>query len=129
LGHSLGFGTSTEWQSLVSGSNFLGANAKAQNGGNAVALSPDLAHWLAGTTSIAYGTSTSQEAAMDPDLQNGTRKQLTALDAAGLKDIGWSLGAIPEPPTVILMLIAGLVSWTSRSKVRPEWRGQPVEIS
>jgi hypothetical protein len=32
---------------------------------------------------------------MDPDLQNGTRKKLTALDAAGLQDIGWSLGAAP----------------------------------
>ena len=29
---------------------------------------------------------------MDPDLQNGTRKKLTALDAAALQDIGWSSG-------------------------------------
>ena len=28
---------------------------------------------------------------MDPSLQNGTRKLVTALDAAALKDIGWSL--------------------------------------
>src|SRR5207253_304104 len=28
---------------------------------------------------------------MDPDLTNGTRKKLTALDAAALQDIGWSL--------------------------------------
>jgi hypothetical protein len=95
LGHSLGIGTATEWQALVSGSVFVGANAEAQNGGNPVPLSADLAHWANGTTSVVYGTATSQEAAMDPDLQNGTRKKLTALDAAGLQDIGWSLGPAP----------------------------------
>jgi len=32
---------------------------------------------------------------MDPDIQNGTRKRLTALDAGALQDIGWSLGSPP----------------------------------
>jgi hypothetical protein len=32
---------------------------------------------------------------MDPDLLNGTRKKLTALDAAALQDIGWLLGPAP----------------------------------
>jgi hypothetical protein len=117
LAHSLGFGSSSEWQALVNGSNFVGVNATAQNGGNAVPLSGDLAHWLAGTTSVVYGTSISQEASMDPDLQNGTRKQLTALDAAGLKDIGWSLGPVPEPSTAMLIHIAGLIGVFSRSRV------------
>jgi hypothetical protein len=95
LGHSLGLGTAPEWQALVSGSSFFGVNAEAQNNGNAVPLSPDLGHWANGTSSVVYGTATSQEAAMDPSLQNGTRKLLTALDAAGLQDIGWSLGPAP----------------------------------
>ena len=47
--------------------------------------------------SVVYGGSTAQEAAMDPDLQNGTRKRLTALDAAALKDIGWEVIAPPPP--------------------------------
>ena len=55
---------------------------------------------------------------MDPDLLNGTRKQLTALDAAGLKDIGWSLGAVPEPSTAMLMSIAGLIGYIARRKPR-----------
>jgi hypothetical protein len=98
LGHSLGLGTSTDWQALVAGSNFIGANATVQNKGSAVPLStPDLAHWANGTNSFVYGTATPQEAAMDPSLQNGTRKKLTALDAAGLQDIGWS----PVAPAVI----------------------------
>jgi matrixin len=95
LGHSLGLGGSTEWQAFVSGSNYLGPNAVALNGGNAVPLSADHAHWANGTQSVVYGGATAQEALMDPDLLNGTRKKLTELDAAGLKDIGWSLGPAP----------------------------------
>jgi hypothetical protein len=100
LGHALGLGTSTEWQGFVSGSVFVGANAAAQNSGNPVPLSPDFGHWANGTTSVVYGTATPQEAAMDPSLQNGTRKVVTALDAAALTDIGWSLGPAPPPPGV-----------------------------
>jgi hypothetical protein len=104
LSHAIGFGVSSEWQSptlIPAGtSSFVGANAMAQNGGNPVPLditigSPQLAHWIAGKMSVVYGTSTQQEAVMDPDLQNGTRKKLTALDAAGLQDIGWSFGPAP----------------------------------
>jgi hypothetical protein len=96
LGHALGFGASTAWNALVSGSSFVGLKSENQNNGNAVPLSPDLGHWVAGKTSVVYGTATPQEAAMDLDLQNGTRKKLTALDAAGLEDIGWSLGPPPS---------------------------------
>jgi hypothetical protein len=95
MAHTLGFGTSTDWQALVSGSVFVGANAIAKNAGNQVPLSPDLAHWAEGTLSVVYGTATQQETLMDPTIQNGTRKKLTALDAAGLQDIGWSLGPAP----------------------------------
>jgi len=105
IGHTLGFGTSTEWFSTnlipTGTSSFVGVNAKAQNGGNPVPLDittvgvPPLTHWISGKTSVAYGTSTSQEALMDPDLTPGTRKKLTELDAAGLKDIGWTFGPLP----------------------------------
>ena len=54
-------------------------------------LPPDRAHWANGTQSVVYGGSTAQEAAMDPDLQNGTRKRFTELDAAAMKDIGWEV--------------------------------------
>jgi hypothetical protein len=100
LAHSIGFGTSTEWQSLVTGTNFFGINSENQNNGDAVPLSPDLKHWAAGKTSVVYGTATPQETLMDPDIQNGTRKKLTALDAGALQDIGWSLGPPPAAPAV-----------------------------
>jgi hypothetical protein len=102
LGHALGFGSQspsdqTPWEALVSGSNFIGANAMSQNGGNPVPLSADRAHWANGTQSVVYGGMTAQEAAMDPDLQNGTRKRFTALDAAAMRDIGWEVIAPPVP--------------------------------
>ncbi len=95
LAHALGFGASTNWQALVGGSNFFGVNSENQNGGTAVPLSPDVSHWAAGTQSVVYGTSTSQEALMDPDLTNGTRKKLTALDAAPCKTLAGRSGQRP----------------------------------
>jgi len=102
LGHALGFGSQsfsnvTPWEELVSGSNFFGAHAMAQNGGDPVPLAADRAHWAPNTQSVVYGSTTAQEAAMDPDLQNGTRKRFTALDAAALRDIGWEVIAPPVP--------------------------------
>ena len=47
--------------------------------------------------SKVFGTNTAQEAAMDPEINAGTRKYLTALDAAALKDIGWSIPQAVSP--------------------------------
>jgi hypothetical protein len=107
LAHALGFGEddanasiTTPWESNVSGDSFYGNNASVQYGG-AVPLNPgtvqnpDLSHWAVGTSSVVYGTSTAQETAMDPDLTQGTRKLFTALDAAAMKDIGWTVIAPP----------------------------------
>jgi hypothetical protein len=93
LSHALGFGVSDEWQALKSGSNFNGADARAQNGNTAVPLTADGGHWVSGKSSTPYGGSGSQEALMDPDYSFGVRKLLTSLDAAALKDIGWELVA------------------------------------
>jgi len=93
LGHSLGLGASNEWNVLVVGSLFYGPTASSENGGP-VPLDCNgtcSGHWNEGTTSEVFGTSTSQEAAMDPTVTQGNRKYLTALDAAALTDIGWSV--------------------------------------
>lgn len=98
LGHAVGFGSSSEFQALVESSpsfSFKGANAKALNGGVNVPLNGN-AHWANGTQSFIYGTGTLQEAAMDPDIFNGTRKRFTELDVAALRDIGWETIALPN---------------------------------
>jgi hypothetical protein len=65
-----------------------------------LASSTDRAHWKNGTPSKVYGSSKSQEAAMDPSLTKGTRKSITDLDAAALADLGWELVPLPPPPMV-----------------------------
>jgi hypothetical protein len=103
LGHALGLGTSPEWIAYAGGPNFTGPSATSLMGMNPPLSEPDPSngkrgHWKEGTMSQILGTTTAQEAAMDPNLTTGTRKRLTKLDAAALTDIGWSVTA-PPPPT------------------------------
>jgi hypothetical protein len=88
LCHSLGFGTAAEWNSFVVGSSFTGPVATAAFGSNPPVNG---GHWASGTSSVVLGTSTPQQCSMTPSITVGTRKQLTALDAAALSDIGWSV--------------------------------------
>lgn len=100
LGHALGLGVSDEWKAYATSPNFTGPAATSNYGGNPP-LSPLVGgtrgHWASGTMSTIFGTNTSQEAAMDPEVTTGTRKRLTALDAAALTDIGWTV--VPPSPT------------------------------
>lgn len=117
LFHLMGFGntsappsavngtTYTNWSSFITGSTFTGPGSMAEEGG-AVALSPEKAHWFEGTMSTAEGSGSPQEAMMDPTIGTGIRKYVTALDLAGLGDIGWQvsgLSTIPEPATWSLL--------------------------
>jgi hypothetical protein len=95
LGHALGLGASDEWNSFLSGNFFTGPQATAAYGSNPPISPTSSGHWAAGTTSVALGTSTTQQALMTPSIVTGTRKQLTALDAGALTDIGWFV----SPPT------------------------------
>jgi hypothetical protein len=116
LGHLLGMGTAPSWDALISGSKFTGAHATAANGGTQVSLSGDLGHWAEGTLSTVFGTTTTQEAAMDPSLLVGTQKFFTTLDFAGMQDIGWSV--VPEPSAAALMTGALLVLAFSTGRKR-----------
>ncbi|HEY4231918.1 MAG TPA: matrixin family metalloprotease [Lacipirellulaceae bacterium] len=97
LGHTLGLGSSDEWNALVNqaAATFNGNSSKSQFGGPVPLSTPDLAHWANGTMSKIYGTTTSQTAVMTPSLTQGTRKKFTSLDVAGLTDVGWSVAAPP----------------------------------
>jgi len=98
LGHLLGLGTSSSWNSMISAGEFTGNESMSVFGG-AVPLS-DSGHWANGTLSFVDGVS--QEAAMDPSILVGTRKVFTDLDVAGLKDVGWEVSAVPVPAAVWL---------------------------
>lgn len=91
--HALGFGIADSWKAHVTGSHeFTGTAATAAFGGP-VPLDGIDVHWAEDTLG-AIGTVDVQEAGMDPTLLVGSRKRLTALDHAGLVDIGWEL---PSP--------------------------------
>jgi hypothetical protein len=111
IGHVLGLGASDSWDDFVNtGTNpstFTGANASALFGGS-VPLSDDDSHWAEDTMSVVFGTAIPQEAAMDPDIAEGTRKYFTALDVAGARDIGYAV--IPEPAAWQFLLLAGAIA-------------------
>jgi hypothetical protein len=89
IGHVLGIGTAESFLHDTSGANFIGDAAVAVHGGQ-VPLNPsDKAHWADNVTGHAAAGGATQEAAMSPFLNQGTRKVFTDLDYAGMKDIGW----------------------------------------
>lgn len=91
LGHVLGLGVADSWDNLIDPSNqFTGAESVAEFG-REVPLEPGGVHWASGTRSTVYPEGGSQEAAMDPELTVGTRKQFTDLDVAALDDVGWDI--------------------------------------
>lgn len=87
LGHVLGIGTATAFDTLISSGNFTGANTKALNGGQSVPLDPTLGHIKDGFVP----TGQAGEAAMDPTLLVGDRKLPSAVDLALLDDIGYTV--------------------------------------
>lgn len=91
LGHVLGLGTADSWDNKIVNGQFTGAASVAAYGGNLVPLQSGGGHWADGTQSQIFGTSTTQEAAMDPNIFLGTRKVFTDLDMAGLEDVGWEI--------------------------------------
>lgn len=100
LGHILGFGTAPQWNAQVANGLFYGPNAVATYGA-AVPLSADGSHWADGLTYAG------KPATLDPVMNYGTRVGWGALDAAALRDIGWSsaaalvpVGAPASPPPV-----------------------------
>ncbi len=108
LGHLLGFGEADSWFALVDAAapQFAGAASVDAHGGP-VPLDRFLSHWAAGVSSTVDGVA--QQTLMDPSTVRGTRELPTALDYAGLRDIGWEVPVSPVPlPAPVLLLAGGL---------------------
>ncbi len=95
--HAIGYGSSETWAGLLSGNNWTGSNVIAEygSGTNMVVLgpgsdSPYPDHVAYGRTGRNIYTGSMQEAVMDPNLTVGTRKYLTTLDLAFLRDLNYS---------------------------------------
>lgn len=97
--HAIGVGASETWNELIvgNGTAWSGAEVFAETG-----VTNNMVVKSSGSDSdyadhIAYGksgrniyTGATQEAVMDPDLTNGSRKYLTTLDLAFLRDLGYT---------------------------------------
>ena len=108
LGHALGFGGADSWQIHAVGDPFnqvfTGESATAVNGGINPALEAlafPSGHWLEGTESEIFGTTTLQETLLDPSIPVGQRQLITELDIAGFRDLGWTV--VPEPSSLVLV--------------------------
>ena len=92
LTHTLGFGTSPQWDSLIQNGVFTGANATAANGGTPPAVSADRGHFVQGTHSH------DEPVSMQPSMDAHERVEVSRLDLAALADIGWQVGGTSTPP-------------------------------
>ena len=112
--HSIGLGTSNTWTSLHSGTTWTGANVIALTGTGVNMISADGAHIADSAMSTRISDGGVQEAVMDPSLTQGTRKSLTQLDLAFLRDLNFT--TVPEPSAVMLALCAGLMLVMARRR-------------
>ena len=82
------------------------------SGANKVNANGD--HIASGLMSTRISDGGAQEAVMDPSITTGTRKSLTQLDLAFLKDLGYTV--VPEPSVSFLALSAGLLIFSARRR-------------
>ena len=120
LGHVLGVGTSAAWTADVSGASFTGEAAVDAFGGPVpLAGSGNASGHVNGSVESTFMGET-QQVALSPSIQAGTRKYYTELDWALLEDIGWEIApvaVIPEAHTWAMMLAGlGLVGWRGRRR-------------
>ena len=106
--HALGFGISETWDDLVApnGTDWLGSEVISLLGSGAGLINDD--HIADGFMSVSLETGLSQEPLMNDSILRGTRKSLTQLDAAFLRDLGYSttVTAVPEPGSMMLTSVA-----------------------
>ena len=120
--HAIGFGTSDSWNELVSGSDWLGEEVIAANGGSGegIIFTGDQAHFAEGLMSARISDGMLQETVMDPTITVGTRKTLTRLDIAALRDFGFvnaRAAAVPEPTSILVLASIGLMTTSRRRRV------------
>ena len=129
LAHVLGLAVPSDAfdDHLTPGANeqFTGANAlAAYNEDNGLTdtfvplVSSVDSHFAEGLTSNIFGTTTLQEALLDPTITLGTRKELTNVDVGVLLDIGFELRAtsIPEPASAAMIVLAVVAISTRRRR-------------
>ncbi len=87
--HALGLGASESWDSSRSGTTWNGSEVLAITGSGANLVDGGGSHIASSVMSTRISDGASQEVVMDPTVLLGSRKELTVLDLAFLRDIGY----------------------------------------
>lgn len=129
--HTIGFGTSDPWFSLVSGTNWLGPAVISLHGTGVNVLEPDEVHirdGLMGRPLIdgVFAANPTQDAIMVEAIAPGVRRYVTDLDLAFLADIGWAV--VPEPSGIFLLVMGAFAAvigvCRTRSRSQRDARGE-----
>lgn len=98
--HAIGLGPSEEWQNRINGSTWTGPAVISLQGSGAGVLAPDLGHVNQNVMSPRIADGVPQQSVLAPLIPGGTRLNLTALDLAFMRDIGFpnANAVIPPPP-------------------------------
>ncbi|MBT8044447.1 MAG: hypothetical protein KJO79_05795 [Verrucomicrobiae bacterium] len=103
--HAVGFGVSATWDDQLSGSSdWTGSEVISLTGSGTGLIDATSGHIADGITSNRLSDGVSQTAVMGPIINQGERRLLTELDAAFLRDLGYT--TIPEPSTLMLLAFA-----------------------
>ncbi|MEM8944279.1 MAG: hypothetical protein AAGD11_03775 [Planctomycetota bacterium] len=95
---ALGFGTSDAFEARAQGLDWSGGEVIDLLGSGQNVLDPQSpGSVLSGTISTRISDGAAQEVALDPDIDAGVRQELTALDLAFLRDIGFET-IVPASP-------------------------------
>ncbi|MFT5632990.1 MAG: hypothetical protein ACI9SQ_000698 [Rubritalea sp.] len=112
--HSLGIGTYDAWDNEVSGTDWTGSEAIALYGTGTGLIDSGGSHIASSIMSTRLSDGVAQEVVMDPNITTGTRKELTDLDLAFLRDIGWQ--TVPEPSSTLLIGLGSFALILRRKK-------------
>ncbi|MCG8448239.1 MAG: hypothetical protein MI725_01500 [Pirellulales bacterium] len=96
--HTLGIGSSVTWNNFVSGATWNGPEVLALTGSGAGLIDTDGSHVANGLLSKSISDGTLQEVLMAPSFFAGVRRELTLLDLAFLRDIGFDTINPTFPP-------------------------------
>ena len=128
--HVLGAGTSVSWNNNVApfgsddgegSTDWLGPNVAELLGSGSGIIAIDGVHLTASTVSNRVSDGASQAPVLQQALPTGTRREVTELDVALLRDIGWqglAVEAVPEPEAFAFLGLSVLAAVTRRNRGR-----------